>query len=62
VSDAIIQQLVQDIGRELSAMPKGDPDACERYLITHPPDILTKSNKRELYGPWSVSPAYDREI
>lgn len=30
VSDAIIQQLLQDIGRELSIMPKEDPDACER--------------------------------
>ncbi|KAI8439744.1 hypothetical protein MSG28_013437 [Choristoneura fumiferana] len=32
VSDAIIQQLLQDIGRELSIMPKGDPDACERFI------------------------------
>ncbi|XP_045451289.1 SET domain-containing protein SmydA-8 [Melitaea cinxia] len=32
VSDAIIQQLLQDIGRELSVMPKGDPDACERFI------------------------------
>ncbi|KAH9632380.1 hypothetical protein HF086_011880 [Spodoptera exigua] len=32
VSDAIIQQLVQDIGRELSIMPKGDPEACERFI------------------------------
>lgn len=30
VSDAIIQRLLQDIGKELSAMPKEDPDACER--------------------------------
>lgn len=30
VTDAIIQQLLQDIGKELSAMPKEDPDACER--------------------------------
>ncbi|KPI99744.1 Protein msta, isoform B [Papilio xuthus] len=32
VSDAIIQQLLQDIGRELSVMPKGDADACERFV------------------------------
>ncbi|XP_013199552.2 SET domain-containing protein SmydA-8 [Amyelois transitella] len=32
VSDAIIQQLLQDIGKELSAMPKGDADACERFI------------------------------
>ncbi|XP_068617910.1 SET domain-containing protein SmydA-8 [Battus philenor] len=32
VSDAIIQQLLQDIGRELSVMPKGDADACERFI------------------------------
>ncbi|XP_038222463.1 SET domain-containing protein SmydA-8 [Zerene cesonia] len=32
VSDAIIQQLLQDIGKELSAMPKGDPDACEKFI------------------------------
>ncbi|XP_072945034.1 SET domain-containing protein SmydA-8 isoform X2 [Epargyreus clarus] len=32
VSDAIIQQLLQDIGRELSIMPKEDPDACERFI------------------------------
>ncbi|XP_023948158.1 SET domain-containing protein SmydA-8 [Bicyclus anynana] len=32
VSDGIIQQLLQDIGRELSVMPKGEPDACERFI------------------------------
>ncbi|KAL0871524.1 hypothetical protein ABMA27_005238 [Loxostege sticticalis] len=32
VSDAIIQRLLQDIGKELSAMPKEDPDACERFI------------------------------
>ncbi|XP_045774604.1 SET domain-containing protein SmydA-8 isoform X1 [Maniola jurtina] len=32
VTDAIIQQLLQDIGRELSVMPKGEPDACERFI------------------------------
>lgn len=32
VSDAIIQQLLQDIGKELSIMPKGDADACERFI------------------------------
>lgn len=32
VSDDIIQQLLQDIGKELSIMPKGDPDACERFV------------------------------
>ncbi|XP_037877619.1 SET domain-containing protein SmydA-8 [Bombyx mori] len=32
VSDAIIQQLLQDIGRELSVMPKGEADACERFV------------------------------
>ncbi|KAM3956983.1 SET and MYND domain containing, arthropod-specific, member 1 isoform 1-T2 [Aphomia sociella] len=32
VSDEIIQQLLQDIGKELSVMPKGDPDACERFI------------------------------
>lgn len=32
VSDAIMQQLLQDIGRELSIMPKGDADACERFI------------------------------
>ncbi|CAH0680309.1 unnamed protein product [Chilo suppressalis] len=32
VSDAIIQQLLQDIGTELSIMPRGDPDACERFI------------------------------
>lgn len=30
VTDAIIQQLLQDIGRELSNMPKEDPDVCEK--------------------------------
>lgn len=33
ISDSIIQQLLQDIGKELSIMPKGDPDACERFVI-----------------------------
>ncbi|KAJ2940348.1 hypothetical protein O0L34_g22 [Tuta absoluta] len=32
VSDAIIQQLLQDIGREMSVMPKGEPDSCERFI------------------------------
>ncbi|GBP27660.1 SET domain-containing protein SmydA-8, isoform A [Eumeta japonica] len=32
ISDAIIQQLLQDIGKELSAMPKEDADACERFI------------------------------
>ncbi|CAG9564432.1 unnamed protein product [Danaus chrysippus] len=32
VSDEIIQQLLQDIGRELSIMEKGNPDACERFI------------------------------
>ncbi|XP_048479529.1 SET domain-containing protein SmydA-8 [Plutella xylostella] len=32
VSDAVIQQLLQDIGRELSVMPKGDADACEKFI------------------------------
>ncbi|KAJ0174416.1 hypothetical protein K1T71_009524 [Dendrolimus kikuchii] len=32
VSDAIIQQLLQDIGKELSVMPKGDADCCERFI------------------------------
>ncbi|CAG9129463.1 unnamed protein product [Plutella xylostella] len=32
VSDAGIQQLLQDIGRELSGMPKGDAEACEKFI------------------------------
>ncbi|XP_041981847.1 SET domain-containing protein SmydA-8 [Aricia agestis] len=32
VSDGIIQQLLQDIGKEISVMPKNDPDACERFI------------------------------
>ncbi|CAH0725453.1 unnamed protein product, partial [Brenthis ino] len=32
VSDAIIQQLLQDIGKELSIMPKGNPESCERFV------------------------------
>ncbi|XP_026322771.1 SET domain-containing protein SmydA-8 [Hyposmocoma kahamanoa] len=32
VTDAIIQQLLQDIGKELSVMPKEDPDACEKFI------------------------------
>ncbi|XP_075980478.1 SET and MYND domain containing, arthropod-specific, member 1 [Anticarsia gemmatalis] len=32
VSDAIMQQLLQDIGKELRIMPKDDPDACERFI------------------------------
>ncbi|CAK1587315.1 unnamed protein product [Parnassius mnemosyne] len=32
VSDAVIQQLLQDIGQELNVMPKGDADACERFV------------------------------
>ncbi|XP_053610577.1 SET domain-containing protein SmydA-8-like [Plodia interpunctella] len=32
VSDDIIQQLLRDIDRELSVMPKGDPEACEKFI------------------------------
>ncbi|XP_060804980.1 SET domain-containing protein SmydA-8 [Amyelois transitella] len=32
VSDAIIQQLLQNIGRELGIMAKVDADACERFI------------------------------
>lgn len=32
VSDGIMQQLLQDIGREIRMMPKEDPSACERYV------------------------------
>ncbi|CAB3234455.1 unnamed protein product [Arctia plantaginis] len=32
VSDGIMQQLLQDIGREIRIMPKEDPSACERFI------------------------------